>query len=114
MSLDSPSCSTCSDIAQRTLDDRGRLFPGGIHKRPHLPTRQYTRIVSQRVASTGLDSHKCDTHTLRASKAAQVCEETGILRAAQLLPGHTKPESTMRYPGVGIEDALQITEHMEL
>lgn len=113
MSLASPSCSTCSDIAQRTLDDRGRLFPGGIPKRPQLSTGQYARNVSQWVASTGLDSHKSGTHSLRPGKAAQVCEKSGNLRAVQLLPGDSKPESTMRYPGVGIEDALQITEHME-
>ena len=101
-------------IAQVALGDKGCLFPSRIHTRPHLSTRQYARIVNQWVASIGLDPHKYGTHSLRRTKAAQIYKTTGNLRAVQLLLGHTKLESTIRYLGVEIEDALQISERMEL
>ena len=101
-------------ITWRSLDEKGFLFPSRIHNRPHLSTRQYARIVNQWVASIGLDPHKYGTHSLRRTKAAQIYKATGNLRAVQLLLGHTKLESTIRYLGVEIEDALQISERIEL
>ena len=70
--------------------------------------------MNQWVASIGLDPHTYSTHSLRRTKAAQIYKTTGNLRAVQLLLGHTKLESTIRYLGVEIEDALQISERMEL
>ena len=101
-------------VTRRPWDEKGYLFPSRVHGRPHLSTRQYARIVSQWVASIGLDPHKYGTHSLRRTKAAQIYKATGNLRAVQLLLGHTMPESTIRYLGVGIEDALQISERLEL
>jgi integrase len=101
-------------IARRSLDETGYLFPSRLHARPHLSTRQYARIVNQWVASIGLAPHKYGTHSLRRTKAAQIYKTTGNLRAVQLLLGHTKLESTIRYLGVEIEDALQISERIEL
>jgi integrase len=101
-------------ITRRSLDDKGYLFPSRLHTRPHLSTRQYARIVNQWVASIGLAPHKYGTHSLRRTKAAQIYKTTGNLRAVQLLLGHTKLESTIRYLGVEIEDALQISERIEL
>ena len=66
------------------------------------------------MASIGLDPHKYGTQSLRRTKAAQIYKTTGNLRAVQLLLGHTKLESTIRYLGVEIEDALQISERIEL
>lgn len=70
--------------------------------------------MNQWVAGIGLDPRKYGTHSLRRTKAAQIYKKTDNLRAAQLLLGHTKLESTIRYLGVELEDALQISEHMEL
>ena len=101
-------------IRQRKLHDGGYLFPSRIHACLHLSTRQYARIVNQWVASIGLDPHKCGTHSLRRTKAALIYKKTGNLRAVQLLLGHTKLESTVRYLGIEVDDALQISEQVEL
>ena len=94
---------------------RGRyLFPSRLHAQPHLSTRQYARIVHAWVASVGLDSTAYGTHSMRRTKAAQIYKKTGNLRAVQLLLGHTKLESTVRYLGIEVEDALSISEQVEL
>ncbi len=66
------------------------------------------------VASIGLDPHKYGTHSMRRTKAALIYKKTGNLRAVQLLLGHTKLESTVRYLGVEVDDALRIAEQVEL
>jgi len=101
-------------IAQRRLNDGGYLFPSRVNRCQHLSTRQYARIVNQWVASIGLDSHKYGTHSLRRTKAALIYKKTGNLRAVQLLLGHTKLESTVRYLGIEVDDALKISEQVEL
>ncbi len=101
-------------IHLRSLDTSDYLFPSRVHRRPHLSTRQYARIVNQWVASIGLDPHKYGTHSLRRTKAAQIYRKTGNLRAVQLLLGHTKLESTVRYLGIEVDDALRISEQVEL
>ena len=90
------------------------LFPSRLHAQPHLSTRQYARIVHAWVASVGLDSTAYGTHSMRRTKAAQIYKRTGNLRAVQLLLGHTKLESTVRYLGIEFEDALSISEQVEL
>ena len=90
------------------------LFPSRLQAQPHLSTRQYARIVHAWVASVGLDSTAYGTHSMRRTKAAQIYKKTGNLRAVQLLLGHTKLESTVRYLGIEVEDALSISEQMEL
>jgi site-specific recombinase XerC len=101
-------------IHLRSLDTSDYLFPSRVHRLPHLSTRQYARIVNQWVASIGLDPHKYGTHSLRRTKAAQIYKKTGNLRAVQLLLGHTKLESTVRYLGIEVDDALRISEQVEL
>ena len=101
-------------IRLRSLDTSEYLFPSRIHRLPHLSTRQYARIVNQWVASIGLDPHKYATHSLRRTKAAQIYKKTGNLRAVQLLLGHTKLDSTVRYLGIEVDDALRISEQVEL
>ena len=61
----------------------------------------------------GLDSSAYGTHSLRRTKPAQIYKKTGNLRAVLLL-GHTKLESTVRYLGVEVDDALSISEQVEL
>jgi integrase len=85
-----------------TLGNRpgGFLFPSRFRRSPHLSTRQYARIVNRWVDSVGLDAADYGTHSMRRTKAAQIYRKTGNLRAVQLLLGHTKLESTVRYLGV--------------
>jgi integrase len=73
-----------------------------------LTTRQYARLVGQWLASIGLDPLKCGTHSLRRTKATLIYRRTGNLRAVQLLLGHTKIESTVRYLCIEINDAIEI------
>jgi integrase len=89
-------------------------FPSRFRKRPHISTRQYARIVHGWVAGAGLDSSAYGTHSMRRTKPAQIYKKTGNLRAVQLLLGHTKLESTVRYLGIEVEDALSISEQVEL
>jgi len=90
------------------------LFPSRFHHQPHISTRQYARIVHRWVERAGLDSAAYGTHSMRRTKAAQIYKKTGNLRAVQLLLGHTKLESTVRYLGIEVDDALSISEQVEL
>jgi integrase len=101
-------------LAQRPLNAKGYVFPSRVHGCTHLSTRQYARILSQWVASVGLDPNKYGTHSLRRTKAALIYRKTGNLRAVQPLLGYTKLESTVRYLGIEVDDALRISEQMEL
>jgi len=89
------------------------LFPSRLRAQPHLSTRQYARIVHAWVESAGLDISAYGTHSMRRTKVAQY-RKTGHLRAVQLLLGHTKLESTVRYLGIEVDDALSIAEQVEL
>lgn len=90
------------------------LFPSRFHDQPHISTRQYARIVHRWVERAGLDSSAYGTHSMRRTKAAQIYKKTGNLRAVQLLLGHTKLESIVRYLGIEVDDALSISEQVEL
>jgi len=90
------------------------LFPSRLHGRPHISTRQYARLVRVWVQRAGLDASGYGTHSMRRTKAAQIYRKTGNLRAVQLLLGHTKIESTVRYLGIDVDDALNLSEQVEL
>jgi integrase len=90
------------------------LFPSRFREQPHLSTRQYARIVHRWVERAGLDSSAYGTHSMRRTKPAQIYKKTSNLRAVQLLLGHTKLESTVRYLGIEVDDALNISEQIEL
>jgi integrase len=87
----------------------GRRGPGRS-----MTTRQYARLVSEWIASIGLDPHLFGTHSLRRTKATLIYRRTGNLRAVQLLLGHTKIESTVRYLGIEVDDALAIAEQVDI
>ena len=70
--------------------------------------------MNRRVSSIGHDPQKYGTHSIRHTKAALIYKKTGKLWAVQLLLGHTKLESTVRYLGVEVDDALKISEQVEL
>ena len=90
------------------------LFPSRLRKSPHLSTRQYARIVDSWVESIGLDSSAYGSHTMRRTKATLIYRRTKNLRAVQLLLGHTKLESTVRYLSIEVDDALEIAEQTEV
>ena len=79
-----------------------------------ISTRQYARLVDEWVTAIGLRREDYGTHSLRRTKAAIIYKQTGNLRAVQTLLGHTKIESTVRYLGVDIEDALTLAERTEI
>jgi len=90
-----------------------------LFTRPRRPgegmtTRQYARFVSDWIAGIGLDPHLFGTHSLRRTKATLIYRRTGNLRAVQLLLGHTKIESTVRYLGIELDDALAIAEGVDI
>jgi integrase len=95
-----------------TLDEF--VFPSRIDRGDHLSARQYARLVDERVTGIGLRREDYGTHSLRRTKASIIYKHTGNLRAVQILLGHTKIESTVRYLGVDIEDALTLAEGTEV
>jgi integrase len=90
------------------------LFPSQISRSPHLSTRQYARIVEAWVASIGLDPAAYGTHSMRRTKASLVYRRTKNILAVPLLLGHTKLESTVRYLGIEVDDALELAEQTEV
>lgn len=90
------------------------LFPSRLHASPHLGTRQYARILEGWVKELGLDPADYGTHSMRRTKATLIYRRTKNLRAVQLLLGHTKLESTVRYLGIEVDDALEISEQTEI
>lgn len=86
------------------------LFPSRLHNSPHVSTRQYARIVKHWVVAAGLDPAVYGTHSMRRTKATLIYKCTKNLRAVQLLLGRSKLESTVRYLGIEVDDALKISE----
>ena len=100
-----------SAVALRAND---YLFPSRVSGCPHLSTRQYARVVKSWVESIGLDPLEYGTHSMRRTKATLIYRRTRNLRAVQLLLGHTKLESTVRYLGIEVDDALEMSEQTEV
>ena len=100
-------------IESPQMSGSGHLWPGRLHDRAHTSTRQYARLVRERVTSIGLEPGAYGTHSMRRTKVAQIYHKTGNLRAVQLLLGHTKMDSTVRYLGVDLGDALTLSEGVE-
>ncbi|WP_283742973.1 tyrosine-type recombinase/integrase [Sideroxydans sp. CL21] len=96
------------------LRSEDHLFPSRIDGSPHLSTRQYARIVHKWVSEIGLDTTCYGTHTMRRTKPTLIYRRTKNLRAVQILLGHTKLESTVRYLGVEVDDALEMAEQTEV
>ncbi len=90
------------------------LFPSCLNKKNHISSRQYSHIVKNWVRSIGLDTTAYGTHSMRRTKAALIYKRTKNLRAVQLLLGHTKLESTVRYLGIDLDDALELAEQTEI
>ena len=111
--------STTQDALQAWIKHAGLksdsfLFPSRIHNSPHLGTRQYARILGHWVEELGLERASYGTHSMRRTKATLIYRRTKNLRAVQLLLGHSKLESTVRYLGIEVDDALEISEQTEI
>ena len=112
-----------TDQARQAIDDYLKaaskkpgdfLFIGRRGVGRCMTTRQYARLLAGWIASIGLDPKLFGTHSLRRTKATLIYRRTGNLRAVQLLLGHTKIESTVRYLGIEIDDALAIAEQVDV
>ena len=101
-------------IKQSGLRSEDFLFPSRIHDSPHLGTRQYARILEGWIDELGLDTAAYGTHSIRRTKPTMIYRRTKNLRAVQLLLGHTKLESTVRYLGIEVDDALEMAEQTEV
>lgn len=106
--------SVRQDLERRggSVDDF--VFPSRTDPGAHISTRQYARLVDEWVTVIGLRKEDYGTHPLRRTKAALIYKQTGNLRAVQVLLGHTKIETTIRYLGVEVEDALALAEATEI
>ena len=94
--------------------DSGYLSPSRMRSNEHLSTRQYSRLVKAWIKAIGLDPQIYGTHSMRRTKATLIYRRTHNLRAVQLLLGHTKLESMVRYLGIDVDDALEIVEQTEI
>lgn len=112
-----------TEQARQAIDDylreTGRrsgqfLFAGRGETQPCMSVRRYASLVREWTAGIGLDPLKYGTHSLRRTKATLIYRRTGNLRAVQLLLGHTKIESTVRYLGIEIDDAIEIAEKVDI
>jgi len=102
------------DYLRVTGKKAGEYLFTGLRRSGHMTTRQYARLLSHWIANIGLDPHLFGTHSLRRTKATLIYRRTGNLRAVQLLLGHTKIESTVRYLGIEVDDALAIAEQVDV
>jgi integrase len=111
-----------TEQSRQSVDEYVRLTnkkPGtflfvGRRKKKSLTTRQYARLVSYWTAMISLDASLYGTHSLRRTKATLIYRKTRNLRAVQLLLGHSKVESTVRYLGIEVDDALTIAEQVDI
>ena len=100
-------------IAYAKLTPDRFLFPSHRNASSHLSTRQYSTIVHRWASLIGLDTSQYGTHSMRRTKPTLIYKKTKNLRAVQLLLGHTKLDSTVRYLGVELDDALEISEQID-
>ena len=96
------------------LKSNDYLFKSRFKNSTHISTRQYARLVDSWVSLIGLNPAEYGTHSLRRTKAALIYRRTKNLRAVQLLLGHKKLESTVRYLGIEVDDALEMAEQTEV
>jgi site-specific recombinase XerC len=101
-------------IRKARLQSGDYLFPSRIRKSTHIGTRQYARILHGWVQDAGLDPAAYGTHSMRRTKPTLIYRRTKNLRAVQLLLGHSRIESTVRYLGIDVDDALEMAEQTEV
>jgi len=101
-------------IRRAKLESADFLFPSRRDPQSHIGTRQYARVLRNWVKDLGLDPSGYGTHSMRRTKASLIYKRTKNLRAVQLLLGHSKIESTVRYLGIEVDDALEMAEQTEV
>jgi integrase len=101
-------------LEKKDLHKGEPLFPSRINRQRSMTTRQYARLLGSWLHAIALDPLAYGTHSLRRTKASMIYRRTGNLRAVQLLLGHSKIESTVRYLGIDVDDALLIAEQVEI
>ena len=101
-------------IKYANLKSNDYLFKSRFKNSAHISTRQYARLVELWVSQIGLNPADYGTHSLRRTKASLIYRRTKNLRAVQLLLGHKKLESTVRYLGIEVDDALEMAEQTEV
>jgi integrase len=109
-----PTRQAIDDYLRATGKKAGEFLFSGRRPNRSMTTRQFARLLSDWLASVDLDPHLYGTHSLRRTKATLIYRRTGNLRAVQLLLGHTKIESTVRYLGIEVDDALAIAEQVDV
>ncbi len=112
--LTEQTCQSIDELVAASRPAPGEFLFRGQRRGSHLTTRQYARLLCEWLSMIGLDPALFGTHSLRRTKATLIYRKTGNLRAVQLLLGHTKIESTVRYLGIEVDDALAIAEQVEV
>ncbi|MDP7690190.1 tyrosine-type recombinase/integrase, partial [Escherichia coli] len=90
------------------------LFRSRIGTNQHISTLQYNRIFHGWAGKLGLEDSLYSTRSMRRTKPYFIYKKTKNLRVIQLLLGHKKLESTVRYLGIEVDDALEIFESIEV
>ena len=101
-------------LIKAKLSSDDYLFKSRLHDSEHIYTRQYNRIFHGWIDKLGLDTSFYSTHSMRRTKAYLIYQKTKNLRVVQLLLGHKKLESTVRYLGIEVDDTLEISESMKV
>ncbi len=101
-------------IDEANLKSHQYLFPSRVRYDCHITTRQYSRRLHNWIKDIGLNPQDYGTHSMRRTKATLIYRRTKNLRAVQLLLGHSKLESTVRYLGIEVEDALEMAERTDV
>jgi len=101
-------------IKSQNLSSTDYLFKSRFHQSDHITTRQYARILKTWIEDIGLDPYDYGTHSIRRTKVSLIYQKTKNIRAIQLLLGHSNLDSTVRYLGVELDDALDVAESTEI
>ena len=101
-------------IKSQNLSSTDYLFKSRFHKSDHITTRQYARILKIWLEDISLDPYEYGTHSIRRTKVSLIYQKTKNIRAIQLLLGHSNLDSTVRYLGVELDDALDVAENTEI
>mgnify|MGYP000453844257 CR=1 FL=1 len=101
-------------IKSQNLSGTDYLFKSRFHQSDHITTRQYARILKTWIEGIGLDPYDYGTHSIRRTKVSLIYQKTKNIRAIQLLLGHSNLDSTVRYLGVELDDALDVAENTEI
>ncbi|HHJ36744.1 MAG TPA: integrase [Gammaproteobacteria bacterium] len=90
------------------------IIPSRFHKSDHITSRQYARLLKTWLVEIGLDPYEDATHSIRRTKVSMIYQKTKNIGAIQLLLGHSNLDSTVRYLGIELDDALDVAENTEI